>query len=133
VPVSRRAVEQRADWRCEYCRAPQRICGYRFHVEHIRPRALGGGDDASNLALACSSCNLAKGVRTEAVDPVSGSSTPLFNPRRQRWSEHFAWERETYRLVGTSAVGRATVVALDLNAPLRLEARAAWWELGWLP
>jgi hypothetical protein len=36
-------------------------------------------------------------------------------------------------LTGVSPVGRVTVVALDLNAEARLEARRLWFETGWLP
>lgn len=32
----------------------------RFEVEHIIPRVRGGGDELSNLALACKRCNRAK-------------------------------------------------------------------------
>jgi 5-methylcytosine-specific restriction endonuclease McrA len=32
-------------------------------VDHLHPRALGGGDDSSNLVACCSRCNLAKGPR----------------------------------------------------------------------
>ena len=30
-------IESRVGYRCEYCRAPQVVCGYRFHLDHIRP------------------------------------------------------------------------------------------------
>src|SRR5918992_4806912 len=99
MPPRRRAVEQRAGWRCEYCRAPQRICGYRFHVEHIWPRTLGGTDDRSNLALACGPCNFAKGARTHATDPLTGESFPLFHPRIHCWDEHFAWAEDGCNIV----------------------------------
>jgi hypothetical protein len=36
-------------------------------------------------------------------------------------------------LIGLSPIGRATVLALDLNAKARLEARRLWFETGWLP
>ena len=128
----RRSVERRAAWRCEYCRAPQRVCGYRFHVEHIVPRLLGGADDDSNLALACGPCNLVKGPRTKWTDPVTGEHVLLYHPRTQRWEEHFAWSSDGSTLVGLTAVGRATISALDMNNPLRLEARLLWRELGLL-
>ncbi len=134
MPASRRsAVERRADRRCEYCRAPQWVCGYRFHVEHIWPRALGGGDDLANLALACGPCNFAKGARITATDAETGREVALFHPRRDRWEEHVAWMSDGIRLLGLSPTGRASVGALDLNASLRLEARRLWRALGLLP
>ena len=35
-------VEQRAEWRCEYCRMHQSLPGATFHVEHIVPTVQGG-------------------------------------------------------------------------------------------
>jgi len=129
----RRRVERRAGGRCEYCRAPQHACGYRFHVEHVRPTALGGSEAAGNRALACASCNLAKGERVSAADPASGKTVRLFNPRRQAWGDHFAWAADCRMVVGLTATGRATVAALDLNSELRRAAREFWFAAGLLP
>jgi 5-methylcytosine-specific restriction endonuclease McrA len=93
----RTRIEARADGRCEYCQAPQNACGYRFHLEHIVPIALGGVDDESNRALACASCNLAKSDRSSAHDPLTGEATALFHPRTQNWQEHFRWEKTSKR------------------------------------
>jgi len=46
---------------------------------------------------------------------------PLFHPRRDRWSEHFLFEG--VRIVGTSAIGRATVQVLAMNDARRQEVR----------
>ena len=131
-PAPRRIVELRAGWRCEYCRAPQEVCGYRFHVEHILPRARGGTDDISNLALACGPCNFAKGVRTVAVDLDTGDQVPLFNPRADRWEEHFGWGEDGCTLLGVTPCGRATAGALEVNTLMRLAARRHWRRLGLL-
>jgi 5-methylcytosine-specific restriction endonuclease McrA len=56
-------VDKRARRRCEYRHAPQRVSGYRFHLEHVIPSAHGGSDVFLNRALACATCNLAKGER----------------------------------------------------------------------
>jgi len=47
----------------------------------------------------------------------------LFNPRIDRWSEHFS--RQGAFTVGKTLIGRATVAVLDMNEPERLEMRAA--------
>jgi HNH endonuclease len=129
----RAQIEARADGRCEYCRAPQNACGYRFHLEHIVPSALGGPDDESNRALACASCNLAKSDRSSALDPQTGKETALFHPRIQNWQEHFGWGEDQQTLIGLTATGRATIAGLSLNSELRQVARQFWFMAGLLP
>ena len=53
-----------------------------------------------NLALCCRSCHLHKHVKTEAADPVTGETVPLFNPRTQQWSEHFVLDPDTSEIGG---------------------------------
>jgi hypothetical protein len=50
-------------------------------------------------------------------DPATGRVAPLFHPRRQRWSDHFAWNEDATLIVGLSPIGRATVSSLHLNRP----------------
>ena len=69
-----------------------------------------------NLALACVSCLLRKGDRFHATDPGTGETVPLFSPRQDQWETHFKW-RGT-EIIALTAVGRATIAALDLNRPL---------------
>jgi 5-methylcytosine-specific restriction endonuclease McrA len=52
---------------------------------HIRARQHGGTDDPTNLALACPDCNAHKGPNLVGVDPASGETARLFNPRVDRW------------------------------------------------
>lgn len=92
-----------------------------LHLEHVRPRKHGGSDDASNLCLACIDCNLYKGPNLTGIDPDTGAITPLFNPRLQRWDEHFFWKG--IRIVGRTSVGRATVVVLNMNSEAQLDLR----------
>jgi len=47
---------------CVYCGA--RGNGVRLEVEHVIPRSRGGSNRVSNLALACTACNSAKGTMT---------------------------------------------------------------------
>ena len=82
----------------------------------------GGSDDLGNLALACHRCNLCKGPNLTAFDRQSGRIVPLFHPRRDRWTEHFAWRGP--RIEGLTAIGRATVLVLGMNDARRLDLRA---------
>ena len=66
-------------------------------------------------------CNLRKGSDLTAIDPVEGVLAPLFNPRVQRWSEHFTVANAS--LVGTTPTGRVTVALLRMNDPARFLER----------
>jgi 5-methylcytosine-specific restriction endonuclease McrA len=122
----RSQVEKRAACRCEYCHAPQGVCAYTFHLEHILPRTKGGVTALSNFALACFPCNNAKAAHVSGIDPETGEETPLFHPRKQRWEEHFEWSRDFTRIRGRTPVGRATVERLRMNARLQVKARPLW-------
>jgi hypothetical protein len=120
--ATRRLVRRRAVDRCEYCRLPQSAVNAAFHVEHIRSRQHGGGDDPQNLALACDRCNFCKGPNLVGVDPDTDVMVPLFDPRRDVWNEHFTLAAAD--IVGTTEVGRATVHLLQMNDPRRRGLRA---------
>jgi 5-methylcytosine-specific restriction endonuclease McrA len=120
--ATRRYVRRRARGRCEDCRLPQSAAPYfTFHVEHIRARQHGGSDEAINLCLACPDCNAMKGPNLTGIDPATDSLVELFNPRADRWSEHFAWVGA--RIVGRTPQGRATARLLRLNDDERLRMR----------
>ncbi|MDM9382578.1 HNH endonuclease signature motif containing protein [Chlorogloeopsis sp. ULAP01] len=121
-------VANRANHRCEYCHAPELVFNFPFEVEHIVPMYRGGADAEFNLALACRSCNLRKGTRISAVDPESKTEVPLFHPRQDTWNEHFRVDIE----VGT-AIGRATIVCLEMNSQPQIIARQLWIRLGLFP
>jgi hypothetical protein len=129
----RRQVEQDARYRCGYCLTTQRIVGRPMAIDHIIPEAEGGETVRDNLWLACRHCNEFKGRRTKAPDPLTGDIAPLYNPRRQSWSVHFAWSADGAEIIGLTAVGRATIVALRLNNTDIVGARALWAQAGWHP
>jgi hypothetical protein len=126
-------VRAEAGDRCGYCLCPQRYVMGILEIEHIVPAGRGGSDEEDNLWLACSLCNGFKGVQTEARDPESRKVVRLFNPRRQRWSDHFAWSKDRTRIVGKTPCGRATVIALQLNNVIAVTVREAWVSVGWHP
>jgi 5-methylcytosine-specific restriction endonuclease McrA len=101
IPVNViRRVRAAAGGRCGYCRSSQRLVMAVFEVEHIIPVARGGTDDEENLWLSCPVCNGHKAAKTEGVDPVTRTAVPLFNPRTQRWTEHFRWSEDGLRVEG---------------------------------
>lgn len=75
------AIAERASHRCEYCHAPELVFNFPFEVEHIIPLFQQGTNDESNLALACRSCNLRKGIRINGIDNDSNSKVQFFHPR----------------------------------------------------
>ena len=92
------------------------------------PRSGKGPSHADNLALACVTCSLKKAARTRARDALSKELVPLFHPRYDRWSDHFRWSGS--KLMGRTATGRATIVALGMNRPAIVAIRRALIELG---
>jgi HNH endonuclease len=129
----RQRVAAQARHRCGYCLTAEAIVGTPMEIEHVVPESLGGQTEEDNLWLACSLCNEHKGNRIAAVDPVTGELVRLFDARHQPWREHFAWTATGDRIVGLTPIGRATVVALDLNRPTLVVARQAWVTVGWHP
>jgi hypothetical protein len=105
--------------------------GAAFHIEHVIPQCKGGGSDLENLALACPGCNLYKASRITAIDPATRESVRLFHPIQQLWSEHF--RLKGYQIEGLTAVGRATVDALNLNRSRRQRIRKVEEAFGLYP
>lgn len=115
-------VRTRAGNRCEYCRLRQEHVDLPHHVEHIIANQHSKDDSPDNLALSCCRCNLHKGPNLSGIDPETGQLVPLFNPRRDEWTGHFAFG--DCWVAGLTPVGRATVNVLGMNETRRLELRA---------
>ena len=120
--ATRALVRERADNRCEYCLLRQEYCEFTHRIEHIVSKQHGGRDAVDNLAPACHRCNLKKGPNLTGVDAVTRELVPLFDPRRNRWEEHF--EFQNTKIEGLTPTGRATVRLLAMNDPRRLELRS---------
>ena len=127
----RQLVIERAESKCEYCLIPEAFSIYSHEVDHIIAVKHGGPTIAENLVLSCLSCNRHKGSDLASLDPISGEIIPLFNPRRQLWSEHFRLNNA--RIAGITSVGRTTVFLLKINAPTRVLTRQALIAKGFYP
>jgi len=120
----RTQVRERAQNACEYCHLHQDDSPLAaLHVEHIIPKVHGGTDDLDNLALACIDCNLHKGTNLTGIDPQTNEVTELFNPRRQRWDEHFV--RREIHIAGLTATGRTTIRVLNMNSEDQIALRSS--------
>ena len=68
-------------------------------------------------------CNRHKGPNIGSIDPETGALVRFFNPRSDRWSEHF---RVAGALIeALTAEGRVTIKILRLNDRERVEERRA--------
>ncbi|MBN1874663.1 MAG: HNH endonuclease [Anaerolineae bacterium] len=129
----RQEVATDAQFRCGYCHTTQHISGQLLVIDHLIPEACGGLTVRENLWLACRLCNEFKGTRTEAIDPLTNDSVPLFNPRTQSWEVHFTWSEDGTEIIGLTAIGRATVEALKMNNDVIVAARSLWVQAGLHP
>jgi 5-methylcytosine-specific restriction endonuclease McrA len=120
----RAEVRERAQNACEYCHLHQDDSPLAvLHVEHIIPRVHSGSDEIANLALACIDCNLHKGTNLTGIDPETSEITPLFQPRRQSWEDHFEWQG--IYLAGKTATGRTTIRVLNINSQDQVALRSS--------
>jgi HNH endonuclease len=127
------AIAQRANHRCEYCKAPEVVFNFPFEVEHIVPLSRQGSNDQANLALACRSCNLRKGNRISGMSSRANAEVRFFHPRDEQWSEHFQVNLETGEIVGITSIGEVTTEYLEMNSQAQVAARKLWLRLGLFP
>jgi hypothetical protein len=122
IPAAlRRLVVERAQARCEYCKISE-LAGLVAHeIDHIIAEKHGGLTEAENLALSCAPCNKYKGSDIASIDPETKQLTFLYNPRQNKWSDHFQL-RDAY-FVSSTPTGRVTIRLLQLNHPDRIAER----------
>lgn len=122
IPAHLRAlVVERARESCEYCLVHADYAAFVHEIDHIMAKKHSGATEADNLAYACAQCNRFKGSDVAAPDPESEKIVPLFNPRTQRWEDHFQLDGAIIKPI--SAIGRATERLLQLNQIDRLLLR----------
>ena len=129
----RARVREAAGHACGYCQSPQHLVMGKLEIEHIVPRARGGSDEESNLWLSCSLCNRYKGAQTESRDPETNEIVRLYNPRTDDWHQHFAWLSGGVKVTGRTPIGRASVLALNINNEVAVAVRRNWVLAGWHP
>ena len=117
----RQFVWRRAGSRCEYCQLAQHCSTVAFEIDHVIACKHGGKTEEGNLAQSCFFCNSYKGPNVAGVDPDDGQVVRLFHPRRDRWAEHFNWHGPF--LLAQTAIGRTTIVTLEINQPAAIAVR----------
>jgi hypothetical protein len=131
--AARQRVAEAAHFRCGYCLTAQRIIGPLLEIDHIIPRGPRWYLRRREPMAGVPMCNSHKADRQEALDPESRAMVALFNPRAERWDEHFEWIEAGTLIHGKTPRGRATVVALQMNHPDIVAARRLWVIAGWHP
>jgi hypothetical protein len=94
-------------------------------MEHVIAEKHGGATAADNLAYACAFCNRAKGSDIGSITSRTGQLVRLFNPRTDRWSEHFQLELDQMTIRALTDIGEVTVRLLELNHADRILERFA--------
>jgi hypothetical protein len=129
-PLVRLTVRLRARDACEYCLMPT---SGPFHIDHVispllwedylagrlrpvRPQVdRRGPDHLDNYAWSCPFCNLAKAQ--QVAHRAGRRRYRLYDPRRDRWPEHFVFVHNYLFIVGLPGIGQATEHALRFNDP----------------
>lgn len=132
IPAAlRREVIERANNCCEYCRLSQSDNFFTFHVDHVISEKHNGETKSDNLCFSCPTCNIRKGSDIAGADSKTGNPTFLYNPRTQKWDEHF--ELDKGYIVGITPEGRLTVQLLCFNDIERVAERVELMKLGTYP
>jgi hypothetical protein len=115
----RRLVALRARGLCEYCLIHEADTYLGCQVDHVISEKHGGPTEADNLAYACTLCNRAGGSDIGSIASSTGELTRLFNPRTDRWLDHFA-------LVKTIIQPRSPIGEATVSSPLK---KAHRWHM----
>ncbi len=124
IPIGIRAkVRSRAVHRCEYCKCQDQFAPHPFTIDHIVPISLNGNSELNNLAYACFLCNRLKSNKFNVYDRATNQWVQLYNPRKDIWKDHFAWDSKATRIIGITPMGRCTIKELKLNREKLIEYR----------
>jgi hypothetical protein len=123
-------VAIRAKERCEYCLIHEDDAAFQHEIDHILSRKHGGITIIENLAYASFVCNRFKGPDLGSLDSL-GRLAPLFNPRKQQWSDHFRLDGPVIQPLTSEA--EATVRTLRLNQADRVIERSSLQQMGRYP
>jgi hypothetical protein len=126
----RQTVADRAKQLCEYCLIAEADTFYGCEVDHIISLKHGGSSEPENLAYACALCNRAKGSDVGSIS-ASGEFTRFFNPRTDRWAQHFRLEQAT--ISPLTEIGEVTARILGFNDSARLHEREEMIRFGKYP
>lgn len=123
---------------CGYCRIPFGQSGMGsqgFHADHIIPKSMNPNLATleKNLTWACLRCNHTKGSSVTGYDSNLKRESTLFNPRTEKWPNHFTGMYNG-KISASTSTGRATSSRLRFNEePTVLRFRARGFRKKWWP
>lgn len=126
-------IMRRANGCCEYCQILYDFSPDTFEIEHIISLFQDGTNELENLAFSCGGCNSNKHHKITGIDPILQEITALFNPRTDKWEQHFEWIDNFSFLQGITPIGRTTVETLKLNRVGLINLRKALVNYGVFP
>lgn len=127
----RRRISERADHPREYCLVHEDDTFFGCQVDHIISEKHGGETAPDNLSYACAFCNRSKGTDIGSLSRRNRKLTRFFNPRSDRWSEHFKFDAAA--IVPLTDIGEVTATILGFNSFDRILERNALIEIGRYP
>jgi|SRR5437868_14004717 len=124
-------VAVRADYLCEYCLIAEEDTFLSCQVDHIISIKHSGATEAENLAYACAFCNRYKGSDIASISQQTGALIRFFNPRSDKWAEHF--QLKEFHIEPVSEIGEATARILRFNDSERILERQELNAVGRYP
>ncbi len=127
----RQLVIARAENLCEYCLIDLDDTFLGGEIDHIISVKHLGPTTAENLAQTCQRCNRNKGSDLGSIYWPTEQLVRFFNPRTDRWAEHFAMDEATIKPL--TDIGEVTARILGFNSNESTEERAGLIEDGHFP
>lgn len=127
----RQLVITRAENLCEYCLIDLDDTFLGGEIDHIIGVKHLGPTTSENLAQACQRCNRNKGSDLGSIYWPTGQLVRFFNPRIDRWADHFVSDGTTIRPL--TEIGEVTARILGFNSDESLQERAGLIEDGHYP
>lgn len=124
-------VATRAGHLCEYCLIHEDDTFFGCEVDHVISVKHGGPTEADNLAYACVFCNRQKGSDIGSIVEGTGNFVRFFNPRIDRWRDHFQLEGAVIQ--PQTDIGEVTARILGFNHSDRLLERQTLMASGRYP
>jgi hypothetical protein len=104
---------------------------YLSELARLRRTSLAGWQDkVRQSCFGLPGMQQSKYTKTQGYDPLTGELVPLYQPRQQRWRDHFVWNADFALIVGLTPTGRATVETLRLNREGLINLRRILYAMG---